>query len=184
MSRILVAFASSMGQTRAVADHVATRLRARGHTVELADAAYGLPPPPAGFDAVALGARVRFGRHSPAMVEYARLHRAALAALPTGFFSVSMSAAQARAGADPNGYLARFFTEAGWHPTVARAIGGALHYRRYGRILRFVMKQLARRGGHSTDTSRDHVYTDWTAVDDFTDELAHRLVGPGLRAAN
>lgn len=183
MSHILVAYASSHGQTRAIADHVAARLRTRGHQVVLADAGVERPPPPADFDAVVLGARIQFGRHARPVVDYAQRFRGALATRPCGFFSVSMSAAQAGAGADPNGYLARLFGELDWRPQIVRAIGGGLRYRAYNPILRFVMKQLARRGGHSTDTSRDHVYTDWIAVDAFTDDVAHLIEGQPHRAA-
>jgi menaquinone-dependent protoporphyrinogen oxidase len=34
------------------------------------------------------------------------------------------------------------------------------------------MRIIARRGGATTDTSRDHEYTDWQALDRFADELA------------
>jgi menaquinone-dependent protoporphyrinogen IX oxidase len=37
------------------------------------------------------------------------------------------------------------------------------------------MKQIAARAGGSTDTSRDHVYTDWAALDRLVDEFASAL---------
>jgi len=40
--------------------------------------------------------------------------------------------------------------------------------------VRFVMKQIARKTGSPTDTSRDHELTDWAAVDRFAGELAAR----------
>jgi menaquinone-dependent protoporphyrinogen oxidase len=33
------------------------------------------------------------------------------------------------------------------------------------------MKRIARASGGSTDTSRDHEYTDWEALDRLVDEL-------------
>lgn len=44
---------------------------------------------------------------------------------------------------------------------------GAVPFTKYNVLLRFVMKRIQRKAGHSTDTSRDHVYTDWTAVEGF-----------------
>lgn len=168
---ILLAFASSHGQTRDIACALAARLESRGHAVELADATLALPGP-AGFDAVILGSRVQNGRHAPSIERYARIHRLALAALPSAFFSVSMSAAQHGAGPDPNGYIERFFTLTGWRPACVTAFGGALKYTRYGWLLRQVMRFIARRGGHATDTRRDHHYTDWAAVARFADHVA------------
>jgi menaquinone-dependent protoporphyrinogen oxidase len=34
------------------------------------------------------------------------------------------------------------------------------------------MRFIAKRAGATTDTSRDHEYTDWQALDRFADELA------------
>lgn len=176
MSRILVLFASSYGQTRAVAEAIARRLRTSGHTVELADAGAGRPPPPMDYDAVVIGSRVQFGKHARPVAAYVRTYRTELGAMPAAFFSVSMSAAGddrgTERGADPNGYLAAFFAEVGWHPTRTVAFGGGLPYRRYGWWLRPIMRMLSKRGGHSTDTSRDHDYTDWAAVDRWADGFA------------
>lgn len=174
MSRILIAYASSHGQTREIAHALGARLEAGGHAVRLADAAVAVPDP-RGFDGVVLGARVQFGRHAPPIELYVKGHRAALITMPTAFFSVSMSAAQHGAGADPNGYLEEFFAATAWRPSCAAAFGGALNYRSYGLVLRLIMRWLARRGGHSTDTTRDHVYTDWTAVARFADHVAAGL---------
>jgi menaquinone-dependent protoporphyrinogen IX oxidase len=33
------------------------------------------------------------------------------------------------------------------------------------------MKRIALAAGHSTDTSRDHAYTDWSRVDAFADRV-------------
>jgi len=173
VSRVLIVYASAHGQTRAIADAIADRLRQRDHVVELGDAAAGMwgLPPPDDYDAVVLGSRVQLGRHAPAIAEYVRLHRSALFDVATAFFSVSMSAAQRGKGTDPNGYIRRFFEDNAWHPMRWVAFAGALRYRRYGRVLRLVMKLIARAGGHSTDTSRDHDYTDWAAVSDFADAI-------------
>jgi menaquinone-dependent protoporphyrinogen oxidase len=174
MKRILVVYASAFGQTKAIATRIADRLRLAGHTVELADVRQR-PPTPDGFGAVVLGARVQNGKHGSEMEAYVRAHHADLAARPTAFFSVSMSAATRDAGLDPHGYIASFVKATGWQPRRSIAIGGSLPYRKYNPVLRLVMKFMSWRGGHSTDTSTDHEYTDWSQVTRFADELASDL---------
>ena len=176
MSRVLVLFASSYGQTRAIAQAIGARLRDRGHVVEVADSSCGLSclPPPDDYDAVVIGSRVEIGKHAKDVVAYARRHRERLAAMPSAFFSVCMAAAGATE-ADPGGYLARFAADSGWRAPRAIAIAGALKYRRYGWLTRQVMRAIAKRGGHATDTSRDHEYTDWAQVDAFADAVADDL---------
>jgi menaquinone-dependent protoporphyrinogen oxidase len=171
MQRALIVFASSHGQTREIANKIAGRLRDRGLVVVVADA--GEPahlPAPAGFDLVIAGSRIQFGRHSSSVLAYLRQYRDALEAMPTAFFSVSMAAANK--GDDPNGYLAATFDGLGWRPALTAAIAGALQYRKYNWLLRFVMRRIARAGGHSDDTSMDHFYTDWHQVYDYADRAA------------
>ena len=74
-------------------------------------------------------------------------------------------------GPDPAGYLARFATATRWKPGRTRAIAGALRYTSYGRVTRALMKLIAWRRDRPTDTSRDHVFTDWRAVARFADEI-------------
>lgn len=175
MSRILVVYASHYGQTRNIAEHIVERLRRQNHDVTLANAdGAAKAPPPQAFDEVILGSRVEFGQHAPSILSYIREHRRALSAIPTGFYSVSMAAA-ASTRRDPNGYLVKTFGQLRWAPNESVAFGGALPYTRYGLILRFVMKQLSRRDGHTTDTSRDHMFTDYASVSTFADRMAALL---------
>jgi menaquinone-dependent protoporphyrinogen oxidase len=173
--RVLVVYATHFGQTRRIAARLADALRDRhGLQVELADAAAGVRvlPPPEDYDVVVLGSYVELGRHAATIRAYLREHVEALADRPTAFFSVSMAAAHADAGPDPGHYLEALSDRAGWRPTLAVAIGGALPYRKYGRLLRFVMKQISRAARHPTDTRRNHELTDWTQVEALADQVA------------
>src|SRR5438067_2060670 len=111
MSRVLILYASHYGQTRAIAEHIAQRLRLRDHDVDLVDAGATADrlPPPEDYDVVVLGSRVELGRHGSDVLEYIRAHRDELAKMPTAFFSVSMSASRMNAGDDPSGYMMSTF---------------------------------------------------------------------------
>lgn len=174
MSRILIVYASHYGQTREVAHHICDRLRTRGHEVDTADIADGAPRL-TGYDGVILGSRVELGKHAKPILEYVTAHRDELAKMPTAFFSVSMSATDVPASPDPNGYLAKTFRALQWTPTEAAAFGGALPYRRYNVLTRFIMKMISKQAGHTTDTSKNHIFTDFTAVTEFADRFAWHL---------
>lgn len=45
-------------------------------------------------------------------------------------------------------------------------------YSRYAPPLRWMMRQIGKRTGESTDTSHDHEYTDWHQVAQFADSVA------------
>jgi len=165
MARILIVHASSEGQTARIAAVVAARLGSLGHRVELRDAADGFEA--AAYEALVVGAAVHYGRHSGSLRATLRRQRDALSAKSGAFFSVSLSANER--------YAADFLRQAGWQPRLVATFAGALKYSRYGWFKRRVVQAFARIGGHSTDTSLDHDYTDWAAVARFADGCAALL---------
>jgi menaquinone-dependent protoporphyrinogen oxidase len=172
--RVLIIHASEHGQTRRIAEAIGVTLRRRGCVVELADAHAGTAalPPPLDYDAVVLGSRVQLGAHARAIGAYVRAHRAELHDVVTAFFSVSMAAANPANGTDPNGYVRKELARLAWTPARTAAFAGELAYRRYGLVTRYVMKRIAGAAGHTTDTSRDHEFTDWDAVARFAQIIA------------
>jgi menaquinone-dependent protoporphyrinogen oxidase len=178
MSRILLLFASSHGQTRAIAEAIANRLRDASVDVELRDLELGTPPTPTGFDAVVVGSRIHFGKHAAALTGYLERHREALARIPTYLFSVSGAAIGHPELVDPNGYMAKLTQATELKPARAVAIAGAVPYRKYNPILRLAMKLINASAGHPTDTSRNHDLTDWAQVALFADQISHDLAQP------
>ena len=169
MARILIVYGSSEGQTGKIAARIAERLRDQKHEVEVVDGAH-LPANYAveDFDAAILGApdyRVR-------QLESRILGACAFGVLQRLHGSGQPAAGQATAGAKQEREI---FHETGWRPRLAPTFAGALHYRRYNFLLRFLMKRITRSEGVGTDTSRAHEYTDWAAVSRFTDEFASLL---------
>lgn len=180
--RILILHASHFGRTLAIANRIAHRLRELHHHVDVVDANVDpLRAVPRAYDAVIAGSRVELGRFAAGVVDYLREFRAMLEAMPTAFFSVSMAASDAAVqgvGCDAGNYNATLFHDLGWHPDLSAGFAGGLPYRRYGWILRHVMKAISRSAGHTTDTTRDHVFTDDTAVDAFADRVDAMLAIP------
>jgi menaquinone-dependent protoporphyrinogen oxidase len=184
MKTIAVLYATREGQTRRIAEHIAATLRARDYMVDVIDVGRELP---AKFDltryaAAVVAASIHVGKHEKEMVAFVKAHRPELERIPTAFLSVSLSEAGAedpsasaerrqRAAANVNVTISRFLRDTGWNATHVHPVAGALLYRQYGAIVRLVMRFIARQTGATTDTSRDHEYTDWAALDRFADEL-------------
>lgn len=188
MKPVAILYATRHGQTRTIADHFATTLRAHDVPAEVVDVA--ALPPDFSLDRCAgaiLAASLHLGHHEREIVRFAKENRSALDALPTAFLSVSLSQAGAEAAwataeqraqgaADARERMEAFFAETGWHPLVGKPVAGALRYRQYGWFLRLVMRNLARRVGASTDTTHDHEFTDWQSLDRFATDFAEHLV--------
>ena len=190
MKPIGVFYATREGHTQRIAEHVAASLRQRGleatvHDVR-AHAAFNLDQ----YAAAVVAGSVHAGRHEAEMVSFVKEHVAVLERLPSVFLSVTLSEAVAeRPDATPAEHakfvgdvqkvIRRFFEDTGWHPKRVKPVAGALLYTKYNFLVRCVMKRIARGAGGSTDTSRDHEYTDWVALDRFVAELADEISTSG-----
>jgi menaquinone-dependent protoporphyrinogen oxidase len=79
-----------------------------------------------------------------------------------------------------------FLLHVGFRPALSECIAGAIKYTRYNILLRWYMKKASGLNGGSTDTSRDHEYTDWNQVaslaQEFADLVEQRLSIPSLVA--
>jgi menaquinone-dependent protoporphyrinogen oxidase len=165
---VLILYASTDGHTARVAERIAKRLRDKGHRVESQRAdASGMSLDLERYETVIVGAAVHYGRHPGHLRSLLRKHRAALAARPGAFFSVSLSARSKPPAA--RRYVQKFLRQAEWRPQQTATFAGALPYSRYGAFKRLLMIAFVGHAGGDTDTSRDYEYTDWDAVDRFAD---------------
>jgi menaquinone-dependent protoporphyrinogen oxidase len=175
MTKILITYGTTEGQTAQIADHLAGVIRDRGLEAETMNLKQSADVSVAGYDAVIIGGSVHMGKHQEEVVDFVRKNRADLARLPSAFFSVSLAANGDLANAEA--YVENFAQQAGWRPTKVGLFSGALLYRQYGFIKRYMMKRIVRdKPGMRTDTSRDYVYTDWDQVRRFAEDFVERLV--------
>jgi menaquinone-dependent protoporphyrinogen oxidase len=185
MCDIPVFYATTEGQTRRIAERISAHIRDRGLSSEAVSVA---APDAAAVDwsaarAVVVGASLHGGRHQQEVAQFISLYRHRLNAGISAFFSVSLAAASTRPGeALKAKRIAESFTrQAGWHPSSVASIAGRLAYTRYGWLKRWFMREIARREGGSTDTTRDHEYTDWNAVARFADDVIDIVRGDAAR---
>lgn len=168
MSRLLIVFGTTDGQTAKIAQFLGDELRMLGSMVDVAEAGAAWPDP-LDYDGVIVAASVHGGHYQRNVVRWTRAHAAALHRRPTAFLSVCLAILQqdAEAQRDLASIVDRFMKETGWIPAERKHIAGALKYTQYNWLKRLVMRWIARRAGGAVDTSRDHEYTDWADVRAF-----------------
>jgi menaquinone-dependent protoporphyrinogen oxidase len=182
--RALVIYGTTHGQTAKIAGRIADTLIDCGVRVTLHAAGDGRDPRPDDFDGVIVAASVHRAAHQPAIVDYARRHRDVLNAHPSALVSVSLTAAddthQARAATAE--MIDKLISKTDWIPAATLGAAGALQFYDYDFMTRLLMRLTARQHG-MTDTSHDHEFTDWGAVEGFAREFAATLGAPrGVRA--
>lgn len=170
MANVLVVYASQNGQTRKIAERIATGLRVRRHLVELLDAERlpeGLDL--SRFQAVFVGSPIIASGYMRPIVRFVQEYRAALQRIPTLFFSVGLALLSkvSDGRAQTMEIVDKFIARTGWRPRRIELVAGALPYTRYNFLIRFLMRRISGKEGGETDTSRDYEYTDFDAVDRF-----------------
>lgn len=172
MMKILIAYATTEGQTRKIARFAADRLADAGHAVELLPAAEAGGLDPGRFDAAILAGSIHAGRFQHALVELVQAHLSGLAAVPTLFLSVSLSAAgddaEDRKGIDD--CVRRFTAETGWAPGRVAHVAGAFRFGEYDFFRSWAMRWIARQKGEAAPAAgTDKEYTDWAALGALVD---------------
>lgn len=175
MTRVLVLYGTTEGQTGKIAEVIAEVLRDRGHAADCLDVKRFGASVPADWDAVIVGASIHMGKHDKHVVKFVERNLAALEQLPSAFFSVSLAAHGDTEEA--NRYIEEFEQGTGWQPEKVAMFSGALLYTQYGFLKRAVMKRIAKEkpGNLDVDTSHDYVYTEWDAVKRFAEHFAEQF---------
>jgi menaquinone-dependent protoporphyrinogen oxidase len=183
MAQLLIAYGTSEGQTEKIAHRLRDRLEGKGHALD-AYRADRMPEDldPLDYDGVLVGGSIHGGRYQKPLLRWVRAHQPSLRVRPSALFTVCMRAAvpTEEAMSEADGYVAAFVRETGWQPAESALFAGALRYSAYNVLLRWVMKRIAKKDAahlpDAADASRDHEFTDWSAVDAFADAFAHRLM--------
>lgn len=188
-NRIGIYFASHHGQTRAIAGAIGQRLAGYGLEVTIIDLEgdSGTRPGLHEFDTVLIGAPIYVRRYPSAVKRFVRSHLTQLRRCEsTGFFSVSLTAALGtpEAYVESLGPLREWLSDIAWTPTWIASFGGALSYREYDPLTRWMIKRIAAHYHHTTDTSRDHDLTSWDTVSLFADHVAQNAITSPFRSTS
>lgn len=168
MTRILVLYGTTDGHTFKVATALADTLRAQVGDTDVVNAALRQPHA-TNYDAVIVAASVHAGGYQSSVHKWVQDNATALNERPTAFVSVCLGVLQK----DPNvqGHLAeivqQFVDTTKWKPTMRKLVAGALLYRNYNWIKRWMMKRIVAKAGGDVDTSRNYEYTDWNDLRAF-----------------
>ena len=179
-------YASKHGQTEKIANFLGDCFCSRDWEVYVTDLARGAGTPEIStFSAVLIGGPVYRERYPSPLGRFVRKNRLQLAALPsTGFFSTCLAATPTTR----ESYLEslrpvrRFLDDVSWTPNWIASFPGALNYREYNPLLRWIMEGIARKEGGPTDTSKDYELTRWQEVVRFAQDFDHGALDSPYRA--
>lgn len=170
--KVLIAYATSEGQTRRISRHVADKIADANQAVELLELSDAKDIDLARFDGVILAASIHMGHYQNALSEFVANQVKFLQEKPTLFLSVSLAAA----GHDAEDWnslelaLKDFVDATGWTPGRVEQVAGAYRPTEYDIFRRFIMRRIIAAKNTKADLDADEEYTDWSALSLLVDE--------------
>lgn len=166
--KILVAYGTTEGQTKKIAQYVAKTLVGNGHDAGIYDCSRRLHGQQVEqFDAIIVAASVHQEDHQKSVVAFATAHRKQLTTKPSAFISVSLSAAFEDGKKDAERYVERFTALTRWEPRLVHMAGGALKLSEYDFFKEQIIRHVVMAGRDVPSGQTDWEFTDWDALDAF-----------------
>jgi len=179
-------YVSRHGQTDKIAHFLGDCFTNRGwdvYVTDLHDGAAGTPEV-SNFSAVLIGAPMYMHRFPKSIRAFILENRPELMARPsTGFFSTCLTATPGTHDAYLESLVPvqHFLDEVSWTPDWIASFPGALNYKEYNPLLRRIMRNISRKEGGPTDTSKDFELTRWEEVMRFAQDIDEGVMGSPYR---
>ena len=171
MSSFLVIYSSTDGHTKTICERIKNFL-SDGNLVKIISLEdvkkINLPK----FEKIIIGASIRYGKHSKELYNFIKLNKNILDQKKCAFFSVNVVARKPEKNtAETNPYINKFLKISKWKPNKIKVFAGKVDYPNYNLIDKYIIKFIMFITNGPTDTSQSYEFTDWSKVDDFSEEL-------------
>lgn len=177
MSQVLLVYSSVDGHTREICERLSGALETQGHRATIEELTPSSAPDPADYDAIVVGASIRYGKHRPEVAEFIESKREVLESKPSAFFSVNAVARKpAKQTAETNPYVRKYMESITWKPELVGVFAGKIDYPRYGFVDKHMIRFIMWMTKGPTDLQGTFEFTDWSAVDDFASDFG-KMVG-------
>lgn len=179
-TRVLVLYSTVDGHTREIADRLATIFADSGVSADVQALTPDYDDDPSNYDALVIGASIRYGKHRPEVAAFINEHHAYLASTPSTFFSVNAVARKpAKQSPETNPYVKKFLGTIAWQPALVGIFAGKIDYPSYGAFDRHMIRFIMWMTKGPTDLAGTFEFTDWEAVDRYGRDIIQSLETPG-----
>jgi len=171
MSSVLIVYSSTDGHTKIICQRVTNFLN-EGNLVKLLPLEEVKKIDLSNFEKIIIGASIRYGKHSKELYKFINLNKNILDKKKCDFFSVNVVARKPEKNtAETNPYINKFLRISEWKPNKISVFAGKVDYPNYNFFDKYIIKFIMFVTKGPTDTSRSYEFTDWSKVDEFSEEL-------------
>ena len=171
MSSFLIIYSSTDGHTKIICERIMSFLN-NENFVELLSLEESKNIDLTTFENIIIGASIRYGKHSKELYKFISTNKKILDQKKSAFFSVNVVARKPEKNTvETNPYINNFLKISKWKPNKLRVFAGKVDYPNYNFLDKYIIKFIMFITKGPTDTSRSFEFTDWSKVDDFSQEL-------------
>jgi menaquinone-dependent protoporphyrinogen oxidase len=176
---VLVMYESIEGQTKKIAETIASWLEDADFKVMLTSAGQVGYSDPGQFDGAILCAPIHMANYPDAFVDYITDWKEALEQIPTALVTVSLGIASKFPDEREEAAIfpSQLQNDTGWKAGMEHNAAGALKFLEYDFFKRWMMRRISEKEGGPVDTSKDHELTDWVALKKFVTDFSKSLTG-------
>lgn len=168
MAKILMVYSSTDGQTQKICDRLRRLIERRAHRVTVVSVSDQPQIDLKSFDKIVIGASIRYGKHSPRIVDFIDKNRLVIESKPNAFFSVNVVARKPeKSTPETNPYLQKFLKKIAWKPGELAVFAGKIDYPRYNFFDRFMIRLIMSMTHGPTNPESVIEFTDWKQVGAF-----------------
>ena len=171
MFKFLIIYSTTDGHTKKICERIKNFLT-DGNLVELLSLEDAKKVDLSNFEKIIIGASIRYGKHSNELYRFINLNKNILDQKKGAFFSVNVVARKPEKNtAETNPYINKFLKISKWRPNKIKVFAGKVDYPNYNFFDKYIIKFIMFITKGPTDTSQSYEFTDWSKVDDFSEEL-------------
>ena len=171
MSNFLIIYSSTDGHTKTICERIKNFLN-DDSLVELLSLKDSKKVDLSNFEKIIIGASIRYGKHSKELYKFINLNKNILNQKKCAFFSVNVVARKTEKNtAETNPYINKFLKISKWKPNKISVFAGKVDYPSYNFFDKYIIKFIMFITNGPTDTSKSYEFTDWSKVDNFSEEL-------------
>lgn len=168
MAKILIIYSTTDGQTRKICHRLREVIEQQAHHVKMLSIQDEPQVDLAFFDKIVIGASIRYGKHSPLILDFIKKNEQILTEKSNALFSVNVTARKPdKNQPETNPYMRKFLRQMTWQPKRLAVFAGKIDYPRYSFFDRLAIRLIMLMTDGPTDPKAVVEFTDWRQVEAF-----------------
>ena len=171
MTKYLFLYSTTDGHTKRICEYIGNLLKQQNHEIKIDPISLELEKL-SEYDAIILGASIRYGKHQKSVFNFINKHKDLLETKKSAFFSVNVVARKSEKNSpDTNPYMKKFLKTTSWRPNKLGVFAGKVDYPSYKFLDKYIIRMIMWITKGPTDISQSYEFTDWKVVENFAKTL-------------